>query len=690
MRKEALLSLLFILSNYIFASNSLIKGYWVDTSSNANIFEVMDMDSNQFKETEKKLIFGGSSDNALWLKITPGAQTEKKNYIILTNAHLDTVYAYKVMENGTFIEIHTGDHFIFTKREIEFNYFGFIFTPNLKSIYIRIKSEGQLSSTVELYSEDEFFKFFRKFNSLIFFYIGIALITIVLNIFLYLRLKDKLFLYYSFSAIAFLLFTLIDKGILFQQIWPNFPEINKFMIVFYCIPVGILTFFSYRFLNIKREKNPVIYIFYIIIFSILFFSIVFNIIIGYALALELYLLASYFMIILFISSSIYNYLKTKEQTTLLFLFAWIIYMFASLLYILAYYDILPMTFTTEYSIQFAHISDIILLFIAVMEKVSRIRDDKEEITRNLIYTIEEKKEILEDQTLKLEKLVRERTLELEVINDELETTNEELEATNEELYSKNEIINKQNEELKSTLNYLKEAQVQLIQSEKMASLGILTAGVAHELNNPLNFISGAYEGLKNYFKDNQVIASEAVPILLNSIKTGVERATEIVVGLNQFSRHNKLMNEECNIHSIIENCLAILYNQYKNRIDVKKKLNAKKNCIQGNVGKLHQVFINIISNAIQSISDKGEIRIKTEVENNYIRIEISDTGCGIERVNMDKITDPFFTTKDPGKGTGLGLSISYSIIEEHHGKLKFQSEIKKGTIVKIDFPLKLK
>ena len=287
---------------------------------------------------------------------------------------------------------------------------------------------------------------------------------------------------------------------------------------------------------------------------------------------------------------------------------------------------------------------------------------------------------LKEHKNNLEHTVKERT-------EELETSNEELKSLNDELFEKSEIITNQNSELTTTLQHLKETQSHLVQAEKMVSLGILTAGVAHEINNPLNFIMGGYSGLENYFEDNETQAKE-VKVFLSSIKTGISRATKIVKGLNQFSRTNDTFNDECDVHSIINNCLLMLQNQLKNKIKVSTKFDIKQSTVPGNEGKLHQVFINVLANSIQSISNQGSITVNTQIKEQNFIIKISDTGSGINKKHLSKITDPFFTTKDPGKGTGLGLSITYSIIKEHKGNLEFQSELDKGTTVIITLPLK--
>jgi signal transduction histidine kinase len=281
---------------------------------------------------------------------------------------------------------------------------------------------------------------------------------------------------------------------------------------------------------------------------------------------------------------------------------------------------------------------------------------------------------LYNHTHNLEALVKEKT--------------QSLENTNNELYNKNEIIHNQNQELQSTLQHLKDTQAQLLQSEKMASLGILISGVAHEINNPLNYIMGASIGLENYFEEYESLDKQTTDFLLESIKIGIDRTVGIIKGLNQFSRNSDTMDEDCDIHSIIENCILMLHNKMKHSGILTKNYTANTILVKGNISMLHQVFINVLNNALYAINDSGNIVLTTSKNKSNIEIEISDTGCGIEKENLPQITDPFFTTKPPGEGTGLGLSITYSIIKEHNGSMSFDSELGKGTKVTIVLPIK--
>lgn len=324
---------------------------------------------------------------------------------------------------------------------------------------------------------------------------------------------------------------------------------------------------------------------------------------------------------------------------------------------------------------------------------------------------------LEKHKNNLEELVKIRT-------DELETSNEEIVAINEELYTKNITLEEYNKKLidnkqhlEKVLEELKNAQEYLIESEKMASLGILTAGIAHEINNPINFINQSFIGLKiaieqlvdlhkEYEKiietlnDSKVTDKirlaeqtyskvenlETITKLVEFMKVGVERTVEIIKSLRYFTHSEKEIKTPVEMHKILENVLTILYNLYKNRIEVITEYHLTQfvYCIPG---KINQVVMNILVNAIQSIDGKGQITIKTYSDNKHAFISITDTGCGIPVEVKNKIFDPFFTTKQVGKGTGLGLSICYKIIQEHNGFITVDSSEGIGSEFVIGLPL---
>jgi signal transduction histidine kinase len=274
-----------------------------------------------------------------------------------------------------------------------------------------------------------------------------------------------------------------------------------------------------------------------------------------------------------------------------------------------------------------------------------------------------------------------------------------------------------NKALSLSMDELKSAQEQLIQAEKMASLGQLTAGVAHEINNPINFVSANVDPLKQDLTDiilvlrkyEQVVREQKledqfsgvakfkedsgvemsideVKNLLKGIEDGAKRTAEIVKGLRNFSRLDQNVFKKADLNDGIDSTLTLLHSSYKNRIEIDKEFGdlPEVECFPG---QLNQVFLNILSNAIQAIPEQGKIAIKTWVSGDRVKISFKDNGSGMSEEVRKKIYDPFFTTKDIGKGNGLGLYISYGILEKHRGKIEVFSTLGKGTEFVLTIPI---
>lgn len=282
-------------------------------------------------------------------------------------------------------------------------------------------------------------------------------------------------------------------------------------------------------------------------------------------------------------------------------------------------------------------------------------------------------------------------------------------------------LKKRYQELKTTYEKLEQVQQQLLQSEKMASLGQLAAGVAHEINNPIGFVLSNYQTLSEYLQvvdqmfhyANLLIEepSQSHPLLgklnelweqedlefiredltelMNASHKGLRRVQEIVAGLKSFSHSDTDTFEKIDIKTCLEDSLQMVWNELKYNVEVDKQF-ADVAKINANSGQLQQVFVNLFVNAKQAMENGGTLTLsisneKTK-EGEWVKVIVADTGSGISKENQKQLFTPFFTTKPVGFGTGLGLSVSYGILQNHGATIDVESEIGKGTRFIISFP----
>jgi C4-dicarboxylate-specific signal transduction histidine kinase len=248
--------------------------------------------------------------------------------------------------------------------------------------------------------------------------------------------------------------------------------------------------------------------------------------------------------------------------------------------------------------------------------------------------------------------------------------------------------------LERTLEELKRAQSQLVLSEKMASLGTLVAGIAHELNNPLNFISSGLNLMEMNLADLSGEAGEDLKAAYGIMKKGLTNSSNILKALMTYSYHGKSIQHETDIHELIDNTLLFIHSSLPPNTELIKDFKLDKHVLVHSE-KLHQVFINLLSNAIFEISrlngkEHQIIKISTSVISNdskpFARIEFYNSGSHIDAAHFDHIFDPFYTTKQPGEGTGLGLSISFALIKEHDGTIKAMN-LSDGVAFVIELPI---
>ncbi len=292
-----------------------------------------------------------------------------------------------------------------------------------------------------------------------------------------------------------------------------------------------------------------------------------------------------------------------------------------------------------------------------------------------------------EDSVRLREIIHSLEKELEDMRWGVDKTNEEVRILYKELERWNEELEKRVEE---RTKELKESQAQLIQSEKISALGELAAGVAHELNQPLNVTKIICQSILRDIEKGRFdpgSAKEDLPEILNQMN----KMAEIIDHMRIFTRRTVGMPQEVvELNTVIENALKFTEQQLRdNNINLVKELNSPLPVIIGDPIRLEQVFLNLITNARDSMEDcrkeDGRIEIKSyKVDGEKaVAIEIKDNGKGIPGDAIEKIFQPFFTTKEVGKGTGLGLSVASKIIEEHRGRIKVESKVGEGTLFRV-------
>jgi signal transduction histidine kinase len=452
--------------------------------------------------------------------------------------------------------------------------------------------------------------------------------------------------------------------------------------------------FTRKFLQTSKfipKLDKISYILYAVYAVVILLTIKGNFYISYQLLQSFAGIVSLYMLVIAVTIA-----RTGYRPAKFFLIAWMPLIVGIIIWILKDYNVFSYNIFTNYSITFGSALEVILLSFALADKINIFKAEKERSQEETLRALQENERIIREQNVMLELKVNERTLEL----------------------------SESNHELGRTLEDLKQAQSQLVESEKMASLGQLTAGIAHEINNPINFVTANIKPLKRdidmmfdafTFIEN-ISLSDAPPAdkqtqiteykeeldfdyliieindLLKGIKEGASRTAEIVKGLKIFSRLDEDDLKVANINEGLDSTLVIANNLLNNNIRVVREYGDIPH-IECYAGKLNQVFLNIISNGVYAVHKHfgtgtgGEIIITTTHDEEFVYISIKDNGIGMDDKTQKKIFEPFFTTKDVGEGTGLGMSIAYNTIKKHNGQIHLESIPGEGTTFTLQLPI---
>lgn len=612
-----------------------------------------------FKESDQDVLnFEIGEWVGIKLDVHPHFAT-KGNFIYIPYSLLDLVELWILDENNNPQKlIETGQSYNFNTRAIEKSDFIFPIVEDVESYYLRIHSSKPIVLPFEILTNKDLIEALTTKDKLFGIYIGLMLVMFFYNLSLFIIVRDKTYLYYILYIITLLTAQLALFGYTDRFLFPNSPEINHKFAVLSGAIAGIFTvFFINDFLKLG-QKAP--------IFSKLLFLVLILETIGIFFLFAGFENFAFFWVNF---TSLYGSViaiivatkltRTGSKQAKFFLLAWSVFLLSVVILVFMSIGLLSYSPFLKGSIIIGSSFEVVLLSIALADRINEMRREKIYSQDKALEMSQENQRIIKEQNKTLEQMVLLRTKELQ----------------------------KSNKELKITLQNLKETQSQLVQTEKMASLGVLTAGVAHELNNPLNYIQGGYSAILEHVNENQKKSpNKELFEYLQWIKTGTDRATKIVRSLNVYGKNQNDFEENVNVHKLTNDCLLILKHKLKDSIKIEKDFSDHARIIKMNRKKIHQILLNLIDNAIDSIKFEGEIKISTELKKNNIWLIVKDNGQGISEENLSKVFDPFFTTKPQGKGTGLGLSTVNSIVNECGGKVKIETEVNKGTIISIILP----
>lgn len=661
--------------------------YFKDKSNKLVINQVV---SQKFSNYNKDILNFGVEDATVWIKLTSEQQQVFKQQLIFIEQPRFVIYE---MYDQKHIKISSPKAaFKLQKDTLKKDLQNIAFTlPDTvkkgESFYLKLKAHEAFITKIVVLEEKELDEK-NSLKDIIFgIYTGIMLVMFVYNLFLFIIVKDKSYIYY----VVYILFTWLTQisiqGFGLRYMWSADDPINHYSVVTFSL-IGLIfaTLFSVSFLSTKIfvPKIHRVVITFILIIPLNFITLF---TVGTYASFIIMQLFTMFGVVIALTTSYIVYFKKHFKPAGFYLIAWSILLVGAVLFILKDYGVLPYNTFTTYLLQISSAIEVVLLSFALADKINYFKKENETAQAQALNASLENQKLVKEQNIVLERKVKERTEELENANGTLNLT----------------------------LNNLKSTQSQLVDAEKMAALGQLTAGIAHEINNPINFVTSnvkplqldiddlrdvikKYEGI-DLTKDihPQIAEIEAfkkqidlgfinneISSLLSGISEGAKRTAEIIRSLRNFSRVDETDMKAIDLNEGLLSTLVLIRNTLPDNLTVIRDLGnlPKVECMPG---KINQVFMNLVSNAVQAIRSKEQqaeeefLTIKTWYNNQQVFISIKDTGTGMTEEVKHRIFEPFFTTKDIGEGTGLGLSIVFSIIEKHKGHIEVISEIGKGT-----------
>ncbi len=672
--------------------------FFIDSS---NSFDIHQVSEEPFYILTKENYSELQNTRVTWIRFNyRNAESIEDVVLFFDQANIDTIEVFQITAKGTWKKTLYGNNLNFGERKYQTTHFIFDLETSKteKEVYVRIKNNVKTSFNFMIGRDTDIFNHEQNGNILFAIILGVFIVMIFYNLFLYLMIRETVYLIYVVQSFFTAILQTVLFGFSFQYFWPNSIFLQEYGVEF-LTTVG--TFFGIIFMNsfLKTKTNaPKLFKvskLLLGLYTLLGILVWFENTLVNAILLGLQPLAA-----LFILGVAINVMLAGYKPARFYLISWSVFLVGILIFVLSEVGVVERnTFTTLTMTMGAGLETVLLSF-ALANRINILKNEQKEAVSKSFRLEKEKATIIQEQNLVLEQKVVKRTDELEKSKSKLEEKNSEI----EEAYLE-----------------LKSAQSQLVNAEKMSSLGQLTAGIAHEINNPINFVSSNVSPLKRdvediieLFERTESIAKENVSPekmweidelkeeveyeylvdeinqLLDGMKDGANRTVEIIQGLKLFSRLDEEDLKKVNLEEGLHATLVLLNSNIKHYLEVETHFSGIPN-VDCYGGKMNQVFMNILSNAIHAVKSKetqdGKIEISTRLENNNAIIAIKDNGIGMSQDVINKLYEPFFTTKPVGEGTGLGMSIVFTIIEKMNGTIKVNSELGIGTEFILSLPI---
>jgi signal transduction histidine kinase len=641
------------------------------------------IEGEEFNLIEQDVPNLGVSRSTFWVRFSVLNHTGEDGILFtIENPSLDFVGLYWKEESIVYSKVFSEDQ-CFSEREIKSPFPTFVLSvqnEDVQEFYLQIRGREQIQLPVFIGKKTVLMEHSSRLSFWVGIYAGIILLMALYNLSIYVAVRDKSYLSYVLFILAVGFAQLINHGVLSQYLYPNQPWLSSIEFFIYPALAGITGMvFQSVFLQVRSalpRLTILIYCFVGVYIVSAITGIWFDHITGYHLMQVCAMLVSIYMLTISIILA-----RRKLREANFFLIAWSFFLIGVILFILKDNGVVPYNQITKQSMEIGSALELVLLSIALADKINIYKKEKEESQAQALEALQENERMVKEQNVVLERRVEERTSALQQSNNDLGVAISDLQQT----------------------------QAQLVDAEKMASLGQMTAGIAHELNNPINFVSSNISPLKRDLQDVfEVIdlygemdesnfcaklaevtsLKEEIELdyvrteidqLLNGIADGAERTAEIVKGLRVFSRLDEDALKMADINECLESTLVILRSNFKNKCIIETSYDRNIKEIHCFPGKLNQVFMNILNNAVQattytenSVEDRL-VSVTTALVDDNVVVTIKDNGNGIKPEDQSKIFDPFFTTKKVGEGTGLGLSIALGIINDHKGVINVNS-----------------